>query len=114
MKKQCYWVYILQTMNGHYYTGYTSDLSRRYQQHLSGKANCRYTRCFPPVGLKQCWQIREDQGLAMKVEYLIKKKSRRIKDELIRDPGKLIELVNKSLKLDLKIRVYHPRKIKKI
>ncbi len=112
-KKQHYWVYILQVSNNHYYTGYTNNVIRRYKEHVSGTANCRYTRAFRPVAIKQCWKILEDQGMAMKVESLIKRKSRKVKEEIIKDPGKLKSLVLKSSGLDLKIKAGDPAKVEK-
>lgn len=110
-KKQCYWVYILQMSNGHYYTGYTNNLLKRYEKHVTGTANCKYTKSFHPVGIKQCWQIQEDKGSAMKVESLIKRKTRKIKEEIVKNPEKLKKMVLVSIGLDLKIKVYNPIKI---
>ena len=113
-KKKNYWIYILQVSNGHYYTGYTNNLMRRYGEHLSGKGGCRYTRNFPPVGIKQCWRICEDQASVMKVESLIKSKSRKKKEEIVKNPRKLKKMVSDSIGLDLKIRVHSPPEIEKI
>ena len=81
IKKQSYWVYILLVSNGHYYTGYTTDIKRRYKEHLSG--NTKFTRSFPPVEIKQCWKIFEDKGTAMKIEKFIKSRPRKIKEEIV-------------------------------
>lgn len=40
-----YFVYILQSADGKYYTGYTTDLERRMEQHKSGKG-AKFTRGF--------------------------------------------------------------------
>ncbi len=112
-KKQYYWVYILQVSNGHYYTGYTNNLMERYKQHVSGTANCKYTKSFPPIGIKQCWQIFEDQGSAMKVENLIKRKSRKIKEVIVKNPEKLKKMVFESTGLDLKIKAGGAVKVEK-
>jgi len=106
-----FWIYILQVSNGNFYTGYTNNLLRRYKEHISGSGNCRYTRAFPPVALKQCWKVFENQRIAMKVESLIKKKTRKIKEEIIKKPGKLKSIIFKSTGLKLNIRTYNPIKI---
>ncbi len=111
-KKQCYWIYILQVSNGNYYTGYTNNLIRRYEEHVSGTAS-RYTKSHPPVRIIQCWKIYEDQGSAMKVESLIKRKSRKIKDEIVENPKKLKKMALKSSGLNLNIRVYNPARLAK-
>lgn len=40
-----HFVYILQVLNGKYYTGYTTDLKRRMEQHRSGKG-AKFTKVF--------------------------------------------------------------------
>lgn len=45
-----WWVYLLVCHDGSYYTGVTTDLSRRVGEHLSGRG-ARYTRTRRPVTL---------------------------------------------------------------
>ncbi len=82
----CYWVYILQCNNNAYYTGYTTDLSRRYQEHLNGSAKCKYTRSFKPLRIAQSWQVNGDKASAMQIELFIKKMIRKEKEKLIVNP----------------------------
>lgn len=77
-----YWIYILLCSNGSYYTGYTVDITKRYQAHLDGTA-CKYTRSFKPLKLVKSWKINGTKSLAMKVEARIKKLSRKQKEQLI-------------------------------
>ena len=79
-----YYVYILECSNGAYYTGYTTDLERRYQEHQEGSAKCKYTRSFPPVGLAASWEV-EDVSQALKLEKQIKNLNRLKKHELIEE-----------------------------
>lgn len=85
-KPQEFWVYILLCSNGCYYTGYTSDLERRYQEHLEGSAKSKYTRSFKPVKLAQSWKIEGGRGDAMKLESYIKSLNRAEKERLIKHP----------------------------
>lgn len=85
-----YWVYILHCENGSYYTGYTTDLVRRYHEHLQGTEKCKYTRSFKPVEVAQCWQICGSKAMAMKIERLIKKMSKQEKQQLILNPERLL------------------------
>lgn len=85
-----YWVYILYCENSSYYTGYTANLLRRYQQHLTGKAKCKYTRSFKPITIAQCWRIMGDKSLAMKIENSIKRLSRSAKLQLIQFPNAIL------------------------
>lgn len=80
-----YWVYILYCNNDSYYTGFTTDLTKRYQAHLNGTAS-KYTRSFKPLSLVQCWKIGTDKSLALRMEYFIKKLPRNEKEKIIRQP----------------------------
>ena len=84
-----YCVYVLQCDNGSYYTGYTTDIDRRYQEHLNGTSKCKYTRSFKPVKIAQCWSTFENKSEALKIERYIKNLSKQKKHELILDPGQL-------------------------
>jgi putative endonuclease len=84
-----FWVYILLCENGNYYTGYTNDLSRRYEEHLAGTAKCKYTRSFKPIKIAQSWPIYGTKSDAMKLENHLKQLSKREKEKLILDPEKL-------------------------
>ena len=87
-----FWVYILHCDNGTYYTGYTTDLARRYQQHVTGTAKCKYTRSFKPLSIAQFWQIHGNKAAAMKVESFIKKLGRKEKEQLILSPERLVQI----------------------
>jgi putative endonuclease len=86
-----FWVYILLCRNGHYYTGYTTDLNRRYQEHLTGTDKCKYTRSFKPERLAQCWEVRDSKTLALQIEAFIKKLPKKKKEALISNPKELTE-----------------------
>lgn len=86
MKIQSYWVYIIFCENNTFYTGYTTDLKKRYQSHFNGTGKCKYTRSFKPLYIAQCWQIQNDKPLAMKIESYIKKLSRVEKEKIINNP----------------------------
>ena len=88
-KHDCYWVYILHCENNTYYTGYTHDLTKRYQSHRDGTGKCKYTRSFKPLGIAQCWKIIGEKSLALHMERHIKSLSRREKESLIRCPALL-------------------------
>lgn len=89
MSSTHYYVYILLCENGHYYTGYTNNLERRYQEHLSGSSNCKYTQSFKPIKILQAWRFTE-KSQAMRVEYFIKQLSKKSKVRLVSNPHELI------------------------
>ena len=78
-----YQVYMLECSNGAYYTGYTTDIKRRYQEHLEGSSKCKYTRSFPPLRLAAYWELDCDLSEALKIERLIKKLSKPQKQTLV-------------------------------
>ncbi len=80
-------VYIILCENGHYYTGYTVDLEKRFEQHKLG--NVKYTRAFKPIKILQSWSF-PTKSEAMKVEYWIKQQSRKRKTYFIENPTELI------------------------
>ena len=75
-------VYIIECNNGSYYTGYTTDIDRRYQEHLKGSAKCKYTRAFPPKKLAAYWLF-ANRSDALSAENIIKRKSKREKQQLV-------------------------------
>ena len=42
MNKTPWFVYMIQADNGSLYTGITTDVARRFQEHLSGKLGAKY------------------------------------------------------------------------
>ena len=63
-------VYILECMDGTLYTGISTDVARRYAEHLSGRG-ARYTRTHPPRRLLISIEF-ASRSEALKAEYSIK------------------------------------------
>jgi len=76
---------VLKCRDNTLYTGITTDVSRRVQQHNSGIAS-HYTRSRIPVKLIFSEPCR-GRSQALKKEYAIKQLSRKEKEEYIRDGG---------------------------
>ena len=87
-----FYIYILECSNGSYYTGYTTDLERRYQEHVDGSSKCKFTRSFPPKKISASWKFKGDLSYALKIERFIKSLSKTKKRELINSPNLLNEL----------------------
>ena len=83
-----YGLYIIECVNGSYYTGIARDVGKRYSAHVSGAA-CRYTKSFPPSRLLCAWRIEGGRSLAQKIEAMVKSLSRGEKEALVRDPKSL-------------------------
>jgi putative endonuclease len=74
-------VYILECADGSYYTGWTTDLSRRLLTHNAGRGS-RYTRIRLPVKLVY-WEELPDRSSAQRRELALKRLSRARKTAMI-------------------------------
>ena len=67
-----YFVYIIETEDGTYYTGMTNDVARRFKEHLSGKSHgAKYLKTHKPlyvVYLEEC----PTRGDAQRLENRLK------------------------------------------
>jgi len=79
-----YYVYILQCADDTLYTGITTELKRRIQEHNSSEKGAKYTRVRRPVKLVY-EEKHKDRSSASKREYEIKKMSRKDKFELFKN-----------------------------
>jgi len=81
MQDKKFFVYLLLTERNTLYCGYTNDVEKRFQTHLSGKG-AKYTRINKPVQIvwSQEFATKSD---ALKAEIKIKKLPRTKKEELI-------------------------------
>ena len=76
-------VYILRCRNDALYTGVTTDLERRVEEHNRG-VGARYTRAFRPVELVYA-ETATDRAHALRRERAIKQLSRARKLALVAD-----------------------------
>lgn len=76
-----WYIYILECVNGEFYTGITNNLEKRIAQHNSGKG-AKYTRGRLPVKLLAKIEV-ETKSLALKEEYRIKQLTKLDKIKLI-------------------------------
>ena len=68
-----WFVYILECDKSTLYTGVTTDVERRYLEHLSGgPRSAKYTRSRRRLELAYCVAV-EDKSLAMRIEYRLKR-----------------------------------------
>lgn len=83
MPKTDWYVYIIEAANGNLYTGITTDLERRFQQHQGKSGGARFFHTSPARKLVY-HEIQPDRSSASKREAAIKKLSRQAKLSLIR------------------------------
>ena len=77
-----YYVYIVECADGTYYTGYTTDITRRINEHNYSTRSAKYTRSRRPVRLvhEESYKTLSE---ALRREHKIKKLSRKAKKKLI-------------------------------
>ena len=77
-----YFIYILKCSDDTLYTGITTDIERRVDEHNNSVKGAKYTKLRRPVELVYS-EKSEDRSSASKREYVIKKLTRKEKLELI-------------------------------
>ena len=88
-----WFVYLLDCDGTHLYTGITGNVSRRLEDHRSGKApGAKFTRKFKKIHIAYCVKC-AGKRQAQQIECALKKKSRRIKLALIRKCPDLDQLL---------------------
>ncbi len=70
-----WFVYLIEAENGHLYTGITTDIDRRFQEHKQGKKGARFFKTSPAKALVYS-EPQADRSAASKREAAIKKLSR--------------------------------------
>jgi len=66
-------LYVIECKNGKLYTGITSDMERRYEEHKSGRG-AKFTRVYGVKELLYC-KVYNSRSLAMRAEKEMKKLS---------------------------------------
>ena len=79
-----YYLYILKCQDNTLYTGITTNINRRIDEHNSSDKGAKYTKARRPVVLVYSKEYK-DRSTASKREYEIKKMSRQKKLSLIDD-----------------------------
>lgn len=75
-------VYIVEADDGSWYTGITTDVARRFDEHRTGRTGAKYFRGRQPVAV--VWQESgHDRSSASRREAEIKKMSRQQKAQLV-------------------------------
>ena len=75
-----HFVYILKCVDNTLYTGYTTDVEKRFKTHSAGKG-AKYTRSRLPLKIVYVAEFETKQD-AMRREYQIKQLTRKQKDQL--------------------------------
>lgn len=80
-----YYTYMLRCEDNSIYTGITTDIERRVNEHLSKNEKCaKYTLTHTAKKLECAWQT-DTRKQASKLEYYIKRLTKQEKENLIKD-----------------------------
>lgn len=83
-----YYTYMLRCSDESIYTGITTDLWRRFNEHAGCTNGAKYTAAHKPVRYERVW-VTENRSLASKLEVKIKQLTRGEKEKLIVDEAVL-------------------------
>lgn len=88
-----YYTYMLRCKDNSIYTGMTSDLERRFKEHISKEEKCaKYTLNHTAVNIEMAWES-ETRSQASKLEYYIKTLTKVQKEKIIKNPAELNTLL---------------------
>lgn len=104
--RKMYYIYILRCEDKSLYTGITTDIERRFQEHeQKTKKGAKYTHIHSPVQIEAIWTC-ENRSQASKLEHRIKRLSKIQKEKMIKDTDYFQQL----LKNRIHINEYHRKK----
>lgn len=88
-----YYIYIIRCSDNSLYTGITTDMKRRFDEHVKGEGiGAKYTRSRKPESIEAAWTC-ETRSDASKLECAVKKLTKTKKEELIKSPSLLFEMM---------------------
>lgn len=89
-----WYLYLIETVLGHYYCGITTNVERRFQEHQGGgRLAARSLRGKGPLQLR-FYAKAGDRRLALRLEYRVKRLARKDKQRLIRGDLTLSSLLD--------------------
>ncbi len=92
-----YYVYMLRCEDNSLYTGITTDLERRFEEHLKKNKKCaKYTLNHSVKKIESAWET-EDRVSASKLEYHIKKTLSKVEKEELIVKNNLQELLSHKI-----------------
>ena len=85
-KGKLWFLYVVRCKDNTFYTGITTDITRRLNEHNSSKQGAKYTKTRRPVKLVY-WTSFKNRSEAQKAEYRFKKLNRTQKEKIINAMG---------------------------
>lgn len=92
-----YYTYMLRCDDNSIYTGITTNLERRMKEHFNRTEKCaKYTLIHKAKSLEFAWKS-ESKQTASKLEYHIKRLTKREKEQLISKEKELKDIFNERI-----------------
>ena len=85
-----HYTYVLRCDDGSLYTGYTTDISRRVEEHNLGQG-AKYTKSRTPVRLVRV-ELFNEKGEAMSREHEIKQFSKENKEAIVSEEDDIVRV----------------------
>ena len=102
-----YYVYMLRCEDNSLYTGITTNLERRMEEHFTKSDKCaKYTMRHNAKKLESAWRT-ENRVLASKLEYAIKTLKKDEKENLVSSKVELDYFFNERLECEKYERMTH-------
>lgn len=94
-----YYVYMLRCEDNSIYTGITTDINRRMEEHFSkGKKCAKYTYRHTALKLEVYWEA-QTRKLASQLEYHIKQLKKEQKEELVKDKNLIKDFMKDKIEI---------------
>ena len=92
-----YYIYILRCEDNSLYTGITTDIKRRFSEHKNKSSqSANYTKTHNVLSVEALIST-EERGDALRLEYLIKKLTKRQKEDAIKNESLIFEIYSERL-----------------
>ena len=100
-----YYTYMIRCMDNSLYTGITTDIERRFNEHSEkDEKGAKYTKSHDVIKLVAVWET-QNRSDASKLEYRLKHLAKSKKEEIIKDNNNFNAFLGNKLKCDLYKRI---------
>lgn len=100
-EKTMYYTYMIRCKDNSIYTGITTNLERRMEEHFHKTEKCaKYTFTHTAIKLEAAWET-ESRTSASKLEYYIKHLKKAQKEGLIANKIRLKEVIGEKIDCEL-------------
>ncbi|MBQ8165043.1 MAG: GIY-YIG nuclease family protein [Clostridia bacterium] len=96
-----YYIYMLRCEDNSLYTGITTDIKRRFEEHTAKSDKCaKYTLTHTVLKIERVWQT-ETRKDASKLEYRLKRLKKEQKEALASGSSEIDEFLSKKVDCNL-------------